>query len=320
MNTSPRRLLLTGASGFVGRHMMSALARAYPEATVAAPGFDLRDGAATETAVRDICPDVCVHLAAVSSLGAAQRDAERAWRVNLHGSLDLGRAILRHAPSCQLLYASSSEAYGASFRGGTALDEQAALAPTNVYSATKAAADLALGAMAAQDGLRLVRLRAFNHTGPGQTAQFVVAAFARQIARIEAGLQAPVLEVGNLDTRRDFLDVRDVCAAYLACIDRRDSLPAAAIFNLASGEARRIGDILTALQALAGLQVELRVDPSRVRPTDLPQACGDAGRAAALLGWRPAVAWSETLRAVLDDWRGRPDLLAPDLLARAQRT
>jgi GDP-4-dehydro-6-deoxy-D-mannose reductase len=165
--------------------------------------------------------------------------------------------------------------------------------------------------MAAQDGLRAVRLRAFNHTGPGQSDRFVVAAFARQIARITAGLQAPTLTVGNLDTWRDFLDVRDVCAAHVACIDRRDTLEPGTIFNLASGEARRIGDVLTELLALAGVTLDVQVDSSRVRATDLRTARGDAGRAAACLGWTPKVSWTQTLQDVLADWCRRV-AVAPD--------
>jgi GDP-4-dehydro-6-deoxy-D-mannose reductase len=148
-----------------------------------------------------------------------------------------------------------------------------------------------------------VRLRPFNHTGPGQTADFVVASFARQIARVAAGLQLPVLEVGNLDTWRDFLDVRDVCAAYVACIVRRDGLAPGTILNIASGQARRVGDVLTELAALAGVELTVNVDAARVRATDIRLASGDASRARALLGWSPCIPWTQTLQDVLDDWR-----------------
>jgi GDP-4-dehydro-6-deoxy-D-mannose reductase len=305
MIIAPRRILITGASGFVGRHLTRALARAFPDCSLLTPTMDVRDDAAVETVVHDALPDVCVHLAAVSTIAAAHRDEDHAWQVNLKGSLRLARAILRYVPKCQMLFVSSAEAYGTSFRSGTQIDENAPLAPMNVYSATKAAADLALGSMAIQHNLRLVRLRPFNHTGVGQSPHFVVAAFARQIARIAFGLQEPLLWVGNLDTWRDFLDVRDVCAAYVACISRRDSLPSGTILNLASGETRRIGDVLAQLQSLAGIELELCVDPSRVRSTELRVACGSPARAATLLSWKPTVSWTQTLQDVLDDWRGR---------------
>jgi nucleoside-diphosphate-sugar epimerase len=304
MASAPRRILITGATGFVGRHLTASLASAYPEAALHTPPIDVRNAEEVATAVREASPDVCVHLAAVSTVRAAEQNEQDAWDVNLHGSLRVARAILRHAPECQMLFASSADAYGASFRTGTPIAEGVPLAPINTYGATKAAADLALGSMAEQ-GLRCVRLRPFNHTGPGQSDQFVVAAFARQVARIAAGLQPPLLQVGNINTRRDFLDVRDVCAAYLACIDRRDTLPPEAILNLASGKARRVGDILAELQALAGIALEARIDPARVRERDVPSACGDATLAQELLDWTPVIPWTRTLQEVLDDWRTR---------------
>jgi GDP-4-dehydro-6-deoxy-D-mannose reductase len=304
MTTAPRSILVTGASGFVGHHLMTALATAYPHATLLTPAIDVQHTEEVEAAVRAGTPDVCIHLAAVSAIAAAQQAPEHAWQVNLHGTLHLAWALSRHAPDCHMLFVSSADAYGASFRAGLKLDESAPLAPMNVYAETKATADLVLGGMAAQ-GMRVSRLRPFNHTGPGQSAQFVVAAFARQIARIAAGLQAPVVQVGNLETWRDFLDVRDVCTAYVACIAKRDSLAPGTVLNLASGQARRIGDVLAELAVLAGVAMEIRVDASRVRDTDIRMAGGNAARANELLDWVPVIPWEQTLRDVLDDWRGR---------------
>jgi GDP-4-dehydro-6-deoxy-D-mannose reductase len=306
MTSAPTRILVTGASGFVGRHLMTALAVAYPSAALLSPDLDVRDAAAVETAVRAGRPDVCIHLAAVSAIPAAQKAPDHAWQVNLHGTLHLAWALSRHAADCQMLFMSSADAYGDSFRTGLKLDETARLAPMNVYGETKAAADFVLAGMAAQ-GLRVVRLRPFNHVGPGQTPHFVVAAFARQIVRIAAGLQPPVLQVGNLDTWRDFLDVRDVCAAYVACIARRDVLEPGIVLNVASGVARRIGDVLAELAAHAGVAMEINVDASRVRATDIRMACGNAARARERLDWMPVIPWEQTLRDVLDDWQGRAD-------------
>lgn len=303
-SAAPRRLLVTGAAGFVGAHLLAALRDKWPAAELLAPDTDVRDAAAVAALVKDAAPDSIVHLAAISSVMQAASDQHEAWRVNLHGALHLAQAILAHAPACQLVFISSADAYGASFRAGTALDETALLAPMNIYGATKAAADLAMGALSAQ-GLRVVRLRAFNHIGPGQSADFVVASFARQIARIEAGLQPPVLRVGRLDTYRDFLDVRDVCAAYVACIARRDTLAPGLILNIASGQARRIGDVLGEMLAASGVTAEVQADAPLVRDTDIMRACGDAGLAGSLLDWAPRIAWADTLRAVLGDWRAR---------------
>ena len=176
--------------------------------------------------------------------------------------------------------------------------------PANPYAASKAAADIALGEIALR-GLKVVRLRPVNHTGCGQSAVFVVPSFARQIARIEAGIQPPVMRVGALDRQRDFLDVRDVCAAYVAAASRGQDIPPGAAINIASGQPRRIGDILAALVARAGIEIAVETDPDRLRPTDVMTAACDATRAAKLLGWQPQIAWETTLDSVLDDWRGR---------------
>ncbi len=300
----PRRILVTGAAGFVGRHLMPALRAALPGAAVEPAAFDVTDAPATAAAVRALRPDACVHLAAVSAVPAAQSDPDAAWRVNLGGTLGLARALAAESPGCTLLFASTADAYGRSFAGGAALDETAALNPMNTYGATKAAADLALGAMA-DDKLRVIRARPFNHTGPGQSAAFVVAAFARQVARIAAGRQVPVLQVGALDPLRDFLDVRDVCACYVQCLLGAERIAAGTVLNIASGSPRRVGDILGELLQLAGVRAEVATDAARLRPSDIRLAAGNAGRARELLGWRPAIPWRQTLSDVLEDWRTR---------------
>ncbi len=185
---------------------------------------------------------------------------------------------------------STADAYGRSFLRGTPLDESAALNPMNTYGATKAAADLALGAMA-REGLQVIRARPFNHTGPGQSASFVVASFARQVARIAAGLQPAALSVGALDSMRDFLDVRDVCQAYALCLQHRDRLEPGAILNIASGQPRRVGDVLAELLALAGVDASMQVDPARLRPSEITLAAGDSSLARTLLGWAPHLPW-----------------------------
>ncbi len=303
-----RRILVTGASGFVALHLVPRLASAFPDAALtlcgSGPGMvalDVTDAAAVEALVASVRPECCVHLAAVSAIPAARRQPDLAWRVNLHGTLALARALLQHAPSCSFLFVSSADIYGRAFRTGVALDESAAPAPTNTYGATKAAADLAVGAMAAE-GLRAVRLRPFNHTGPGQSEAFVVPAFARQVARVAAGLQRPVLQVGALDPFRDFLDVRDVCDAYVACLARRDALEPGVILNIASGVPRRIGAVLDDLLRLAGVQAQPETGAALLRPADIPTASGDAALARRLLDWAPRIAWEDTLRDVLADW------------------
>ncbi len=307
---SLRRILVTGAGGFVGSHVLPALSAAFPMATLFGTGLeaparlDITDRQEVDGFFAGNQPDACLHLAGVSAIGAAKADPDRAWAVNLQGSLNIAHAILAHAPQCRLVFVSTAEAYGASFKTGIALDEDAPLAPMNLYAATKAAADIALGALAS-DGLKLLRLRPFNHTGPGQLPNFVVPAFASQIARIEAGREAPELLTGALTPERDFLDIRDVCAAYTAAIARFDELPRNTILNIASGQPVRIGTVLERLLALANRPITVREDAARLRPVEIARAAGDAALAQRLLSWSPQFTLDDTLASVLGYWRSQ---------------
>jgi len=312
-----RRILVTGASGFVGGHLRPALRAAFPAAALVAATrgeavagwdeavtLDLGDAGSCAAGVRAARPDAVVHLAAQAETGASFRDPQRTWRINLLGTLAMAEAVLREARDAVFVQASSAEVYGLSFQEGRALAEDGALRPANPYAASKAAADLAVGEMALR-GLRAVRLRPFNHTGAGQTDGFVVSAFARQVALIAAGRQEPVLRVGALDRWRDFLDVADVCGGYVAALRHADAVAPGVVFNLASGEPRHVGGILDDLVRMAGIAPRIEQDSARLRPTDVTRTEGDSRAALAALGWRPEVPWAATLAAVLADWQAR---------------
>lgn len=320
MGDSMQRVLVTGGAGFVGHWVIRALRTDLPGAEIinmshcgAAPPdkrvieakADIANRAEVDAVVRAYPPSAVIHLAAIAAPGRARQQPERAWAVNVFGTWHVAEAVLRHAPDALFVFVGSSEVYGATHKTATgALREEAPLAPLNTYATTKAAADLLVGQLA-HEGLRCLRFRPFNHTGPGQSSDYVVAAFARQIARIERGLQPPVVRVGNLDAERDFLDVRDVAAAYVTAVVGRQPLDSGSIFNLASGQAWRIGDMLQALIDRARVRVSVEIDPQRLRPVEIKRAVGDATRAKEMLHWSPRFAFEATLADVLEDWRGR---------------
>ena len=296
---TPARILITGASGFVGPYVLAACERDFPDATMIRGSADITDRAAVSEMVKEARPDAVIHLAGIASVTAARTDPDRAYAVNLKGTLNLAFTLLECQPNALLVHAGSSECYGDSFRAGVPLDECAALAPLNTYAASKAAADLALGALAAESGLRLVRLRSFNHTGPGQSTAFVIPAFAAQIANIRAGTKDAVIHVGNLAAERDFLDVRDVAAAFARVIVRCETLEPGAVFNIASGTPRRIGDILNMLIEASGIHIEVKTDQTLMRPVDIQRTSGNAAKAQRLLDWVPSIPFETTLGDVL---------------------
>lgn len=304
------RILLTGGNGFVGSHLAPLLAGIGERRMLVRPGSaapegwhaeeaEITDEAAVARIVRDVGPDLVVHLAAQASVGAGM--AEATWRVNFGGSLALAAACARHAPEATFLFVSSGETYGASFKEGPAT-EGTPLRPQNAYARSKAAAEAMLGDALAPTN-RLIVARAFNHTGRGQDERFVLPSFAGQIARIEAGRQAPEMRVGNLEAARDFLDVRDVCEAYLALLATSSDLPMRSVFNVCSGVPRRIADLLEALRAMSRTAFDIRLDEARLRPSDVPVAIGVNDRLCEATGWAPMRPIEQTLRDLLDHAR-----------------
>ncbi len=312
------RILVTGAGGFVGLHLVASLSKRFPEAEVIGADrkhgklsrwnirHDVRDARAVERAIAEFAPDRVVHLAAISQGQDAQEAVRATFDVNLGGTINVAEAMRRHVPDAQLLFVSTGDVYGGSFlTARSPLDEHAAVDPMNAYAASKAAAELFIAQMA-RHGLRAIRLRPFNHTGPGQSDRFAVASFVAQIVNIERGLKDPVLRVGNLDAKRDFLDVRDVVSAYVKAMEA-ENLNDGAVLNIASGEARPIGDVLESLLKKAKVAVRVMIDPARLRVVDIPSAAGDARLARALLDWAPTIPFEQTLADMLEARRAKSD-------------
>jgi len=291
------RIFVTGALGFVGGHLLPALAAAGHEVLPAGSGFELTDEAAVVDSIVQAAPDAIIHLAAQSSVATSITDPQAVFRTNTLGTLFLLRAASEHSPRARVLLVGSGQVYGSAVTGARPFREQDPLRPESPYARTKAASDL-LGKVFSGRGLDVVRVRPFNHTGPGQSTIFVVPNFARQIAEIERGLREPKLEVGNLASVRDFLDVEDVIEAYRRLLDPK--VPSG-VYNLASGVGHSMGEVLETLLELSTVRPEVVVAPQFFRATD---ACvGDFTRLREATHWTPTLSFRETLARVLNAWR-----------------
>ncbi|MGI6099217.1 MAG: NAD-dependent epimerase/dehydratase family protein [Lentisphaerae bacterium] len=296
------RVLVTGVAGFVGRHLLSSLraagheplptdSRADESAGIAA--LDIRDAGAVDAAIGRLKPDACIHLAGISFVPDAARDPLALDSINVAGTLHVAQALLHHVPCARLLFISTSQVYGTRNLTG-ARRESEPLDPASPYAGSKARAEAALQELAAHQNLNLVIARPGNHTGPGQAPKFVAPAFAAAIRDFRDG-RLTSIAVGNLDSERDFSDVRDVVAAYLLLLEKGET---GGIYNISSGNHVRIGTLLTELARIAGVTPVTHVEPSRYRPTDAVPTL-DTTRLRAL-GWQPAYPLERTLA---DLWR-----------------
>ncbi len=311
------RLLITGASGFVGGHLRRHLLETsdWELLCVVAHGDETWAHSARETvvtldlrepsAVRDLLiehpPDAIVHLAAQAHVPASYDDPWGTLENNIRAQLNLLQGCVGLAIKPRTLVVGSSEEYGRAQPEELPLREEHPLRPENPYSLSKVAQDLMGYSYHVSYGLPVVRMRPFSHTGPGQTERFALPAFARQVARIEAGLQEPVLRVGNLAPARDFTDVRDVVRAYeLALLHAEPGEP----YNVCSGEPRTIASVVDGLLALTTVDIRVEMDPSLYRPADTPVSYGSAEKLHAATGWSPQIPFERTLVDVLQFWRG----------------
>ena len=319
----PETILVTGAAGFAGSHLLSQLRSAAPDAALLAwrrpPGarapapaapprpapaeacwraVDLLDGAAVRRAVAERPPTQVYHCAGVANVHGSWADRQATLHGNVTGTEHLLSALGRLPAPPRILIPGSALVYRPST---AALDEAAPLDPVSPYGASKLEQERRGLAAFRRDGLAVVLTRSFTHIGPGQTPAFAVSSFAEQIARIEAARAEPVLRVGDLEARRDLTDVRDTVRAYrMLMADGTPGRPC----NVCSGAAHRIGDVLDVLLALARVRIAIRQDPARARPGDNPVLLGDRSRITEELGWEPRRPLAETLADLLDYWRG----------------
>jgi GDP-4-dehydro-6-deoxy-D-mannose reductase len=312
------RVLITGISGFVGSHLAELLLEQCMEVygtirwrskldnikhiqnKIRLIETDIKDAHSMQKTVDDIEPDYVFHLAAQSFVPTSWKAPSETVSANILGTLNLFEAIRDSNSDPRIQIAGSSEEYGKVFPDEIPIKETNPLRPMSPYAVSKVATDL-LGYQYHQSyGLKIVRTRAFNHTGPRRGEPFVTSNFAKQIAEIEKGLQEPVMHVGNLTAHRDFTDVRDIVNAYWLSVQKCEF---GEVYNICSGVAREIQSVLELLQDMSDVKIEVKQDPDRMRPSDVEILKCDCSKFKKRTGWEPKIAFEDTMRELLDYWR-----------------
>jgi GDP-4-dehydro-6-deoxy-D-mannose reductase len=311
------KALITGISGFVGSHLAEYLL-AHTDWEVAGTVFGPYGNIAglcgrlelypaelsrldVMTFILEQCrPDAIFHLAAQPLVSASRRDPWGTLETNIRMNLNVLEGVARSSPECKVLVVGSSEEYGLVAPEDLPVDEDTPLRPLSPYALSKVAQDLMGLQYRLTHKLHVVRVRPFNHIGPRQRTGFVAPDFASQIAAIELGLQPPVMEVGNLAARRDFSDVRDVVRTYVTLITHGES---GEVYNVGAGKSHAIQELLDALLAMSRMPIEIRQDPARMRPSDVPDIVCDATRIREQTGWQTKISFEQSLQDILEYWR-----------------
>ena len=314
-------VLITGIDGFVGNHLARCLLtqpdvrifgivrdRNYSAAIndirdrLRVHEADINDRDKTAAAIGECRPDRIFHLAGQAYVPEAVKNPLETFQTNILGSLHVLEAVRAEFPKCSILVISSGEVYGIVDPARMPVDESFPINPHTPYSASKACLDLLAQQYRTIFGLNAVIARAFNHLGPGQSEMFAGSSFAKQIVEAKLGLREKKIFVGNLDNRRDFTDVRDVVRAYVGLLDRKYEH---GIFNVCSGRAVAMKDLLATLIRISGVPMEVVSDPHRFRAVDNPLMIGSAARLKAATGWIPSIPLEQTLADILEYWEKR---------------
>lgn len=293
------RALVTGASGFAGPYLIYYLLGLGYEVTGCIHGpetslpeecnkrsLDVTDPKATQRAIAETEPDEIYHLAGLTRPASGRID--EFYEVNFYGALNLLEAVREHAPEAGVLLVGSAYAYG---KVDHAVSERESLEPVNHYGVSKASADL-LGHSYALEGLHVVRARPFNHSGPGQSPDFLLPTLVQQFSEIKAGKREPVIHLGNLEPVRDFSDVRDIVRGYYMALQQGRNGEA---YNLGSGRGVSVRELFELVSQEAGIEVELVAESSRMRASDIPHLVADTSKARKELGWEAEIPLKETL-------------------------
>jgi GDP-4-dehydro-6-deoxy-D-mannose reductase len=301
------RVLVTGASGFVGGYLIESL-RAKGHDVIGTSvdeqdGYipvDMRDASGVEAAVVEAVPDRVFHLAAQSRAALSWKEPALTYEVNVSGTHYLLHALHEHSPNARVHLPCTSDQYGVVAPEDCPINEATPEKPVSPYAVSKSAQEGVGRTFHFAFGMFVVATRAFMHIGPGQPPTFATADWARQIALAEAGLGPAKLSVGNLDVAREFGDVRDVVSAYLGILE---SGTPGETYNVSTGDARTLRDALTILLDAATVAMQVEVDPTKIRPADPPLLQGNSDKLRAATGWEPEHKPEDTLVEVLDWWR-----------------
>jgi GDP-4-dehydro-6-deoxy-D-mannose reductase len=314
------KVLVTGAGGFVGRHLLANLHTnpdmalhgtligeferqpALVELCPALYVLDLRDPVAVRDLLATIQPDQIYHLAGQAYVPRSFEDPWDTIETNIRGTLNLLESLHELKLSCRILIVGSAEVYGSVQPGQLPLNENTPFAPSSPYSVSKVAQDMLALQYTLAYKIFTVRVRPFNHIGPGQNERFSVSDWAKQIVGAELGQREAVLYVGNLTAARDFTDVRDVVRAYTSLLIH--GLPGE-VYNVCSGKAHSMQTIMETLISFSNVPIEVRVEADRFRPVEIPIMTGDSSRLRSTTGWQPEISLEQSLHDVLDEWRQR---------------
>ena len=316
-----RRVLVTGVTGFAGSHLVDYLltrgdceifgTRRWRSRTENIEHFrdrirllecDLRDAASTRDTLEQVRPDWIFHLAAQSFVPTSWIAPTESLTTNVLCQVNLFEAVRRLGLGCRIQIACSSEEYGMVLPSELPIKETNPLRPLSPYAVSKVAQDMLGYQYWMSWQVDNVRTRGFNHEGPRRGPVFVASDFAKQIADIEKGRKPPVLSVGNLDAQRDFTDVRDIVRGYWLALEKGEP---GEVYNISSGRGWTIREVLDLLLSMNRTRIEVRQDPARLRPSDVPILVGDSTRFRQVTGWEPTIPFEQTLRDMLEHWRAR---------------
>lgn len=304
------KILVTGASGFVGKYLVKLLlshehevvALGLNNANLSIPVYeaDILDYEAVLTCMKQVKPDAVIHLAAISNVPLSWENPGLTIDVNIHGTTNVFQALAEVNANGMFLSIGSSDEYGLTAKAGVPLTEDMLCQPQNPYAISKYCAEQMVLQLGKKYNMKVIHTRSFNHFGPGQAKGFVTSDFACQIAAIEKGLREPIIRVGDLSAYRDFLYVEDVVKAYVALIEENVSC---GIYNICSGKSIQMKTILEQLLLQAKNKIEIAVDPKKYRPAEVPFFVGDCSKLKNATGWSSKISFGYGAELLLDYWR-----------------